>query len=150
MGTDEARSAQLYLDGQPFDGIKEIELEPTPDDESAESLRTADTLTLELTLTPEQAAAIVAAAKPVIDKAIDTIVQALREFTDWAADVLRKVAAATAKTASDLVDSLLYTANEHPKWWHLYKHAKKARTRKKYRRRLMQQLLRKLEAAAVT
>lgn len=76
--------------------------------------------------------------------------QALREFADWAADVLRKVAAATAKTASDLVDSLLYTANEHPKWWRLYKHAKKARTRKKYRRRLMQQLLRKLEAAAVT
>ena len=109
-----------------------------------------DTLTLELTLTPEQAAAIVAAVKPVIDKAIDTIVQALREFTDWAADVLRKVAAATAKTASDLVDSLLYTANKHPKWWHLYKHAKKARTRKKYRRRLMQQLLRKLEVAAVT
>lgn len=109
-----------------------------------------DTLTLELTLTPEQAAAVVAAVKPVIDRAIDTIVQALREFADWAADVLRKVAAATAKTASDLVDSLLYTANEHPKWWHLYKHAKKARTRKKYRRRLMQQLLRKLEAAAVT
>ena len=146
MGTDEARSAQLYLDGQPFDGIKEIELEPTPDDEPAESLRTADTLTLELTLTPEQAAAVVAVVKPVID----TIVQALREFADWAADVFRKVTAATAKTASDLVDSLLYTANEHPKWWHLYKHAKKARTRKKYRRRLMQQLLRKLEAAAVT
>ena len=150
MGTDEARSAQLYLDRQPFDGIKEIELEPTPDDEPAEPLRTADTLTLELTLTPEQAAAVVAAVKPVIDKAIDTIVQALREFADWAADVLRKVAVATAKTASDLVDSLLYTANEYPKWWHLYKHAKKARTRKKYRRRLMQQLLRKLEAAAVT
>ncbi|MEE0732819.1 MAG: hypothetical protein U0M23_04135 [Acutalibacteraceae bacterium] len=96
--------------------------------------------TLELTLTPEQAAAIVAAGKIVIDKMIDTIVQALREFADWVADVLRKVVVAAAKTASDIVDSLLYTANEHPKWWYLYKHAKKARTRKKYRRRLMQQL----------
>lgn len=82
MGTDEARSTQLYLDGQLFGGIKEIELEPIPDDEPAEPLRTADTLTLELTLTPEQAAAIVAAVKPVIDKAIDTIVQALRESVD--------------------------------------------------------------------
>lgn len=96
--------------------------------------------TLELTLTPEQAAAIVAAGKIVIDKMIDTIVQALREFADWVADVLRKVVVAAAKTASDIVDSLLYTANEHPKWRYLYKHAKKARTRKKYRRRLMQQL----------
>lgn len=45
-------------------------------------------------------------------------------------------------TIAELKAAALYYANEHPKWWHLYKHAKKARTRKKYRRRLMEQLLR--------
>lgn len=46
MGTDEVH--RLYLDGQPLDGIKEIELEQAkPDDEPVEPLRTADALTLE-------------------------------------------------------------------------------------------------------
>lgn len=110
----------------------------------------SDTLTLELTLTVDQAGAIMSAVKPVIIKVIDTIAQALWEFADWVYNVLRKVAVAAAKAASILVDSLLYTANEHPKWWHLYKHTKKARTRKKIRKRLMQQLLRKLQTAVVT
>lgn len=43
---------------------------------------------------------------------------------------------------------MLYKANDHPKWWHYYKHAKKYRVRKKYRRRLEQQLCDKLLAAA--
>ena len=109
-----------------------------------------DTLTLELTLTVEQAVAIMEAVKPVIIKLIDTIAQALWEFADWVCNVLRKVAVAVAKAASILVDSLLYTANEYPKLWYLYKHTKKARIRKKIRQRLMKQLLRKLQTAAVT
>lgn len=48
---------------------------------------------------------------------------------------------------SNFTDYMLYRANSHPKWWHLYKHAKKYRVRKKYRKRLMQQLVEKLRAA---
>ena len=44
------------------------------------------------------------------------------------------------------MDGLLYVANEHPKWWHLYRYSKKRRVRKKYRRKLMQQLLSKIKA----
>ncbi len=79
MGTDEVRSVQLYLDGQPLDGIKEIELEQAkPDDEPVEPLRTADALTLESTLAPEKVEAIVATVKPVID----TIVQTFQKLAD--------------------------------------------------------------------
>lgn len=45
------------------------------------------------------------------------------------------------------MDAMLYSVNAHPKWWHLYKHAKKYRVRKKYRKRLMQQLIESLRAA---
>ena len=40
----------------------------------------------------------------------------------------------------NLIDRLLYEANDNPRWWHLYKHAKKARTRKKYKHLLVKQL----------
>lgn len=108
-----------------------------------------DAMTLELTIGPEQAAAIVEAIRPKLEKAVEHIAQALRQFAEWAGEVLNKVAATVRQNANDYMDALLYNANDHPKWWRLYKHAKKARTRKKYRRRLMQQLRRKLEAATV-
>ena len=46
------------------------------------------------------------------------------------------------------MDAMLYNANDHPKWWHYYKHAKKYRVRKKYRRRLERQLCDKQLVAA--
>ena len=98
---------------------------------------TADSMTLEPTLTPEQVAAIVETLKP----AIEEFVRRVRKFAVWAAEVLKKVSAAICKMAK-FIEAELYYANDNPKYWHLYKHAKKARTRKKYRRRLMEQLLR--------
>ena len=53
-----------------------------------------------------------------------------------------------ARLAGRCMDAMLYQANDNPKWWHYYKHAKKYRVRKKYRRRLERQLSRKLLAAA--
>lgn len=53
-----------------------------------------------------------------------------------------------ARLAGKCMDAMLYNANDHPKWWHYYKHAKKYRVRKKYRRRLERQLCDKLLAAA--
>ena len=47
-------------------------------------------------------------------------------------------------TIAELKAAARYYANDNPKYWHLYKHAKKARTRKKYQRRLMKHLLRTL------
>lgn len=36
-----------------------------------------------------------------------------------------------AESLSKFMDAMLYSVNTHPKWWHLYKHAKKYRVRKK-------------------
>lgn len=46
-----------------------------------------------------------------------------------------------SNTKNSFMDYMLCVVNDNPKWWHLYKHAKKRRTRKKYRNRLMRQLL---------
>lgn len=103
-------------------------------------------LTMELTLTigPEQAAAIVEAMR----KAFEGALEFVQKLADWIGVSFRKAVGYIGKSAACLADFLLYHANDRPKWWHLYKHAKKARTRKKYRRLLMQQLTAKL--AAVT
>lgn len=103
-----------------------------------------------LTLTiaePDQARTILTAAGEAITAAMDKMTQALRAFADW----LTKAAITASKIVCDTVnrftDAMLYRANDHPKWWHLYKHDKKYRVRKKYRKRLMQQLVEKLRAA---
>lgn len=133
---------QIYIDGEQFDGIKEID--PVDPADLPEYLpRIADTAELTLSFTPEQAAAIVETFKPVIDE-LSRMFQALAE---WAAEVFRKVGAAATETANTVMDRMLYEANDNPRWWYLYKHAKRRRTRKKYRRLLMKQLHRKLEAA---
>lgn len=104
----------------------------------------AESMELTLTIGPEQAAAIAETMRRAFDRALETV----RKAADWLTEALRKAATAIRERAASFVDFMLYHANDHPKWWHLYKHAKKARTRKKYRRLLMTQLSTKL--AAVT
>lgn len=103
----------------------------------------AESVTLELTIGPEGAEKLAETLKAAIERAAE----ATRKIMDAIVAAFKKAAAAAAKAMSDFVDSLLYKANDHPKWWHLYKHAKKYRVRKKYRRRLMQQLIDKLRAS---
>lgn len=45
-----------------------------------------------------------------------------------------------------VLDDLIRNTHGNPKWWHLYKHAKKYRTRKKYCGLLVEQLHHKLAA----
>lgn len=85
-----------------------------------------------------------------LSEAAEKMAEAFERVAKWATEVCQKVAAVLRDTASKIVDTLLYNFNDHPRWWYLYKHAKKARTRKKYRRRLMEQLQQKLRAAAIT
>lgn len=47
----------------------------------------------------------------------------------------------TVANLSKLLDAMLHNTNNRSKWWHLYKHARKLRTRKKYRRMLMRQFI---------
>ena len=116
--------------------------------EDAQQAEHPPTMDLTITLTPDTAAALLDAITPQIVKFWESV----RSWVNEAAKALGKLMAAIGKAAAEavnnLVDAMLYNANDRPKWWHLYKHAKKRRTRKKYRRLLMKQLTRKLAAAS--
>lgn len=116
--------------------------------EDAQQAEHPPAMDLTITLTPDTAAALLDAITPQIAKFWESV----RSWVNEAAKALGKLMAAIGKAAAEavnnLVDAMLYNANDRPKWWHLYKHAKKRRTRKKYRRLLMKQLTRKLAAAA--
>ena len=106
-----------------------------------------------ITLTPEQQEAIKKAADLMekVWKTVKAVLDQLKEIdrTIWeqVCELYAQAELAASKGINNLMDAILYAANDNPKWWHLYRHAKKYRTRKKYRRLLMQQLLSKLSAA---
>jgi hypothetical protein len=115
--------------------------------ENMNQLPTAPTgAELTLTITPEQAEAFEKMAE-IVRKVYERILEVFRQVAEAASKISINLVNAINKTAGNIMDALLFGANDNPKWWHLYKHAKKYRTRKKYRRRLMQQLLSKLRAA---
>lgn len=102
---------------------------------------------LTLPIGPDQAKAIAQEVVKTVQPAIDYAAKKAREFIDWAIRAAGEFAKIAAESLSKFMDAMLYSVNTHPKWWHLYKHAKKYRVRKKYRKRLMQQLIESLRAA---
>lgn len=60
-----------------------------------------------------------------IQPTIDYVFKKARELIDWAVQVAGEFAKLAAESLSKFMDAMLYSANTHPKWWHLYKHAKK-------------------------
>lgn len=85
---------------------------------------------LTLTISPDQAKAIAQEVVKTVQPAIDYAAQKAREFIDWAIQVAGEFAKIAAESLSKFMDAMLYSVNAHPKWWHLYKHAKKYRVRK--------------------
>ena len=127
MGKREPDAPNIFIDGEPCDGIGEIA--PASTDDLPPVQRVGDPATLEHVLTPETTAAIAEAAMQ-------------------AAKALRKMVERLTDPRTRFIDGLLWQACEKPRMYHLYKHAKKARTRKKNRRRLMVLLYSKMKAAA--
>lgn len=84
--------------------------------------------------------AITMPALPDID--IERAREALQRVADALRQVIQAVADALAPIIKAVVDEVLRLweavarAVVPPKWWHLYKHAKKARTRKKYAKKI--------------
>lgn len=113
-------------------------------DEPAEPEKAVE---LTLTIGPDQAKAIAQEVVKTVRPAIDYAVKKAHEFTGWAIQTAGELAKLAAESLSKFMDAMLCSVNTHPKWWHLYKHAKKYRVRKKYRKRLMQQLVESLRAA---
>ena len=50
---------------------------------------------------------------------------AICECAEVLKEVIKRISAFVAKKSKQLVDVLLYVTNDNPKWWHLYKYAKK-------------------------
>lgn len=145
-----AAPGDLYIDGQRSTGqIAELEIPPlSPPELELPELRSPPSMELTLTITPDTAAAILNTIQPAVLRFWEALADAARKA--WA-EITRTVKAASkcmARIAGRCMDAMLYQANDNPKWWHYYKHAKKYRVRKKYRRRLERQLSRKLLAAA--
>lgn len=106
-------------------------------------------------------AAAIASIKPDADPEwVKEFIASMKRAAEILAEIFQKVAE-TAKRIAEalanifaqfkdkLIDAAMLAASPPPKWWHLYKHAKKARVRKKYRRRLMDHLMAALAANTV-
>lgn len=111
---------------------------PRPDESPPEPQHTE----LTIQIGPPAATALLDA----LADAMKAAARAVRQLMDVLAERFQKFRQYARKAVDAFVDSLLYRANTHPKWWHLYKHARKWRTRKKYKRLLMRQLCSRLAA----
>ena len=140
----------LYIDGHRFAGkISKLELPHfSPPELSLPELRSPPSMELTLTITPDTAAAILDTIQPALLRFLQRVVEAAREAWAGLKKAAREAGRIMARLAGRCMDAVLYNANDHPKWWHYYKHAKKWRVRKKYKRRLERQLYDKLLAAA--
>lgn len=149
---NQLEGGRLYIEGQPAGEIGEFTIEP---EEISDTLHLNDNaeITATITLTPEQQEAIKKAADlmakvwETVKAVLDQLKEIARSIWEQVCELYAHAELAARKGINNLMDAMLYAANDNPKWWHLYKHAKKYRTRKKYRNRLMQQLLSKLRAA---
>lgn len=106
-----------------------------------------DVVNSPLSIFPETFGAEIAEA---LKPAIEAVAEALKRITDRALEILRELARVFRYNWAEFLDKLLAVANDDPKAWHLYKHAKKARTRKKYKKRLMQKLVSAIKAGALS
>lgn len=139
-------SSEIYLDGKPIQFAEATLPDISVGDLSGVPPSNAlDLESVELTFsaTPQTIETTVEAMRSMFAAIIQNVKAAFAQI----ARVFKKAANTLSKMARKAMDTLLYAANDNPKWWHLYKHAKKARVRKKYRRRLMQQLFDKLRAS---
>ena len=68
----------------------------------------------------------------------------LEQFNEaWEAvkALIRRIVKAVAKIARRVLDAVYFVTARHPKHYYLYKHAKKWRTRKKYRNLLRREAI---------
>lgn len=92
---------------------------------------------------PEWAKEFIASMK----RAAEILAEIFRKVVETVKRLAESLAKAFRQHKDKFMDAAMLAASPPPKWWHLYKHAKKARVRKKYRRKLMDNLLATLQAA---
>lgn len=98
---------------------------------------------------------VITVTQPVIDpermqqitEAASRLIDAFKELARKIIEAIRPVVEAIAKVFGKWMDGMMQAASPSRKWWHYYRHAKKARVRKKYRSKLMDNLLTTMAAA---
>ena len=154
MGETNQTERKIYIEGQQIEGIPEIqEVEPIDEPPAVVLPVEPAEFTGTLILTAEQQAAIEKVTKllretwEAVKKVLDKAVEVLQPIWERLVETYRDAKVCAYKGVRDALDALLYAANDNPKWWHIYTHTKKRRTRKKYRDKLMRQLVVKLATA---
>ena len=84
---------------------------------------------------------------PELAEAVERVKEALLKIADAFREIIEKIAEAIApaiKAAVEIVRKIwdaIARGLVPKKWWHLYKHAKKRRIRKKYEKRIRERVL---------
>ena len=79
--------------------------------------------------------------------AVQRVSDAIKELADAILNAFREVAKKVFDCLKDFMNSIMHNCTDHPRWWHYYKHAKKWRTRKKYKHLLQRELIQKIRKA---
>jgi uncharacterized protein YicC (UPF0701 family) len=79
-------------------------------------------------------------AKEIILQAAEKVVKAFKEIARQIVEALTPVIEWTVKAIRRILDAIA-RGLVPKKWWHLYKHAKKRRVRKKYEKRIRERVL---------
>lgn len=149
MGEDEKlEGGQLFIDNQPWDGVIHDFKFETPAEQQEENLiqkLAPVALSLKVEPTPE----LVKFMTETWEETYRRMVEAVKYLAEMCKSAGESMRTTLSFLGNCILDKLLYKANNNPKWWHLYKHAKKARTRKKYKNKLYWQYLKKLEIAKI-
>lgn len=84
-----------------------------------------------------------------VGEIVDSLVAAVEQVVETVKEVWFKIFKIISKAGFTLLDAVLWAVNDNPKYWHYYKHAKKLRTRKKYRNKLLRNATAVIEKGAL-
>lgn len=83
-----------------------------------------------------------------VSEIVDNLVAAVEQVVETIKEVWHKVYKVISKVSYTMLDAVLWAVNDNPKHWHYYKHAKKLRTRKKYRNKLLREAFANIKKGA--
>lgn len=83
-----------------------------------------------------------------LQQAVEAAVVMIERVTQAMEEVIKAITAAVAPLFRALYDAYLKSMCDRPRWWHLYKHSKRLRTRRKYEHRLRRMAMNYLADAA--
>lgn len=129
---------EIFIDGQPFEGLGEFMASPKFADNQLDLVRNIQgkEISFEVTVTPDIPAIVTA------DRA---------EFTGtitMTPEQAERMIELVSPFARDFAEAYRETVAADPKRWHIFSHTKRARIRKKYHKAFVEELVERIEAKA--